>query len=427
MKVSIFGLGYVGCVTAACLAKQGNRVVGVDVVADKVDAVRAGRWPLYEPGLDDLGVFQKGLVTATTDIHKALAETEISLVCVGTPSLPDGRVDTTYLKQTIAGIAKILRTKKKPHVLLVRSTVPPGTNEKLIFPLLSPKQRKLTAFYPEFLREGTAIKDFFNPSLNVIGALPGFPAEVVNRLMPEVKGALDVVSVSTAESIKYANNSFHGLKIAFTNEFARFCRAYGADADKVMELFCKDTKLNLSPYYMRPGFAFGGSCLPKELRALAALSKARGLDATLFDAISRSNDALIQALIALLYSLKPRTVGWVGVTFKPNTDDLRESPVMRAIELLEAPGRSYSRRIAQVAWDNPKALERLHASGHSHLEVAGSLAELAKLSDIVVLGPYKLESKDESLLVRSGRQIIDLKWFRVGAKLRAAKKYHSLV
>lgn len=424
MKVSIFGLGYVGCVTAACLAKQGNRVIGVDVVPEKVAALNAGRWPLYEPGLDGLGVFK--LVSATQDLKAALLESEVSLVCVGTPSLPDGTVDTTYLRETVAGIARALKAKKKPHVLLIRSTVPPGTIEKMVWPLLSPKQRKLTAFYPEFLREGTAIRDFFEPSLNVIGAEPGFPSGVVKRLMPGVTMPLDVVSIATAQAIKYANNSFHGLKIAFTNEFARFCRVYGADADAVMALFCKDTKLNLSPYYMRPGFAFGGSCLPKELRALVSLSKARGLDATLFDAILRSNDALIAALVAKILSFKPSTVGYVGVTFKPNTDDLRESPVMRTIAAVEAPGRSYSKRIRQLAWDNPKALERLRATDPG-VDVASSLAELVKNADVVVLGPYKLDAKAEALVARSGKPVIDLKWFRVGSRLAGSKKYHALV
>ncbi len=427
MKVSIFGLGYVGSVTAACLATQGHRVIGVDVVDEKVDSINAGRWPIFEPGLDELGLFRKGLVMATKEIRKALMETEISLVCVGTPSRPDGDVDLTYLKKTVSTIARILKTKKSRHVLLIRSTCPPGTNESMIFPLLSPAQRKLTAFVPEFLREGTALRDFFEPSLNVVGCKPGFPVSVMKKLLPKVKAPLEVVDVSTAESIKYANNSFHALKIVFTNEIATLCRARGADADRVMELFCKDTKLNLSPYYMKPGFAFGGSCLPKELRGLCSMMQARNHEPVLFEAILRANERLISSLVSLIYRFKPDTVGYVGVTFKPNTDDLRESPVMRAVELVQSQGRSYAHKIRQLTFDNPKAAEKIRATNAGGLTTVDSLAALVKASNVIVLGPYKLDAKGEALLARCGKPVIDLKWFRYGAKLTGSKKYHSLV
>jgi len=427
MKVSIFGLGYVGSVTAACLASQGNKIIGVDVVDSKVDTINSGRWPIYEPGLDKMGVFQKKLVIATKDVRKAINESDVSLVCVGTPSLPDGSVDLTYLKNTILRINKVLRNKKGRHILLIRSTAPPGTLDKFLLPILSAKQRKFTAYYPEFLREGTAIKDFFEPSLNVIGINKGFPTEILKKLMPDLKVELQTVDIKTSESIKYANNSFHALKIVFTNEIAQFCKAYGSDADKVMELFCRDAKLNLSPYYLRPGFAFGGSCLPKELRALSALMRAKNTDPILIESIDQSNEKLIDSFISLMMSLKPSSIGYVGVTFKPNTDDLRESSVMRAVDKINLRNRSYSKSVRQFVFDNTEALLKIRETASEKLTAVDSLEELIKESDIVVLGPYKLNLKDESKLIRSGKNVVDLKWFRVGTALKNYRKYHSLV
>ncbi|HBW48146.1 TPA: hypothetical protein DEF17_09515 [bacterium] len=261
----------------------------------------------------------------------------------------------------------------------------------------------------------------------MIGINKGFPTEILKKLMPDLKVELQTVDIKTSESIKYANNSFHALKIVFTNEIAQFCKAYGSDADKVMELFCRDAKLNLSPYYLRPGFAFGGSCLPKELRALSALMRAKNTDPILIESIDQSNEKLIDSFISLMMSLKPSSIGYVGVTFKPNTDDLRESSVMRAVDKINLRNRSYSKSVRQFVFDNTEALLKIRETASEKLTAVDSLEELIKESDIVVLGPYKLNLKDESKLIRSGKNVVDLKWFRVGTALKNYRKYHSLV
>ncbi|RMH57750.1 MAG: UDP-glucose/GDP-mannose dehydrogenase family protein [Candidatus Hydrogenedentota bacterium] len=428
MRVSVFGLGYVGCVTAACLAKQGHTVLGVDVVEEKVEAVNDGRWTIYEPGLEELGVTGTDRIRATTESRKAVEETDLSLICVGTPSRPDGGVETKYVESTMARMAEVL-AEKPDHIVLVRSTSPPGTLEERLIPLLprDPDPFSRVAFYPEFLREGTAVKDFFEPSLNVIGAAEVFPIEVVSRLLPEVKVPVKRIAIRSAEAIKYANNAFHALKIAFTNELALILKSRGVDAAEVMEVFCEDRKLNLSSYYMRPGFAFGGSCLPKELRALVSFSRAAGIDPMLFEAILKSNDEMILQMVKWILEREPGSVGYFGITFKPGTDDLRESPVLAGIERISSRRRSYSRKMLQYVFDHPAALARLTLGSADGVEPVGSEAELIEKADVIVLGPWRISEETERLLLESGKPVLNLKWHSVGARLRSSRQYHSLV
>lgn len=427
MNVSLFGLGYVGCVTAACLAAQGHKVIGVDVVADKVNAIKASRWPIFEPGLDELDVLSKGLITAGSDAESAVLSSDITLVCVGTPSSPDGSVDTAYLERSCGAIASAIAGKKSRHLVLIRSTVPPGTVEGTLLPIFGPHAKSFVAFCPEFLREGTAINDFFNPSLNVLGADPSFPVDEINRMLPDVKLPAQVVSIKAAETIKYANNSFHALKIVFTNEFAQFCKAYGVDGTEVMEIFCQDRVLNLSPYYLRPGFAYGGSCLPKELRAVTQLSKARGLDPILFEAIPHSNDELIASCIKLLYSFKPTSIGYFGAAFKPNTDDLRESSVMRVIEAILVRNRSYSKALSQYVLDCENIRTRLLSREREGLFPVESADELIAKSDVIVLATWRIDEALQRKLVAAKKPVVDLKWFKVCEALKASAMYRSLV
>ncbi|MBL4888936.1 MAG: nucleotide sugar dehydrogenase [Candidatus Lindowbacteria bacterium] len=429
MKISIFGLGYVGCVAAACLAKQGHTVIGVDVVPEKVESIQSGKWPIYEPGLDELGVLGTDAFKATSDPEYALLNTEISLVCVGTPSLPDGSVDTTYLERSVANIVAGLKKKETDHILLIRSTVPPGTLESKILPLFDDEAeaKRKVAFCPEFLREGVAIKDFFTPSINVIGADPSFDPSIMKKFLPEVDVPLQVVSIRAAEAIKYANNTFHALKIVFTNELARILTQYDVDAEEVMDVFCTDTTLNLSRYYMRPGFAYGGSCLPKELRGVSSLGKAKGVDPILFDAIVRSNDEMITATISLIYSFKPESVGYFGVTFKPDTDDLRESAVMHVVDAILKRNRSYSNRLTQYVCDGPNVTARMAERASDDILPAADPDELIEKADVIVLAPFKIDEDQQKKLVASGKPVIDLKWFKVTDELKNSDNYHTLV
>ena len=431
MIISVFGMGYVGCVTAACLIKQGHSVIGVDVVEEKVKALLQRRWPVFEPGLDALVKKELSLnrLTVTTDAQKAVFEAHVSIICVGTPSLPDGRVDLSYITRTASEIGRALARKKGKHVVLVRSTVPPGTTESILLPPLTGENRSAglaVGFYPEFLREGSAIEDFFDPSLNVLGCYPDFPVEVIKTLLPDVKTELQQTSIRTAEAIKYANNTFHALKIAFVNEFALFCREYGVDSAEVMDLFCQDTRLNLSPYYLKPGFAFGGSCLPKEISAVIAMAKERKVEPVLFEAILESNELMIRRFVSLVYQLNPASVGYFGITFKPGTDDIRQSPVLKAIEALLSNALSYSRKIRQVVFDREVAVSEVEGRFGQDLVVARDPQELIERSDVIVLGPYKIDGVIQSHIVSSGKPVIDLKWHEVGDKMREYAYYYSL-
>ncbi|MGZ7032755.1 MAG: nucleotide sugar dehydrogenase, partial [Thermoanaerobaculia bacterium] len=283
-SVSVFGLGYVGCVSAACLAREGHTVVGVDVSRSKVDMINAGTATIVEHGIGELvaEMVSAGKLTATTDVASAVARTQISLVCVGTPSQANGGLDLAYVRRVAAEIGAALRDKSDWHVVVIRSTVLPGTTADVVTPILEQASGKTAgkdfgvSMNPEFLREGTSIKDFDDPPFTVIGAADDRTAQTVGTLYEGLKAPVRVVPLAVAEMVKYACNSFHGLKVAFGNEIGSICKALSVDSHEVMKIFCEDTKLNIAPTYLRPGFAFGGSCLPKDLRALSY--RARQLD-----------------------------------------------------------------------------------------------------------------------------------------------------
>ncbi len=431
MKISIFGMGYVGSVTAACLLKEGHSIVAVEIVEDKVDKLRRGEWPIFEKGLDDLvprEIIVKDL-KVETDAMEAVLKTEISIICVGTPNLPDGNVDITYVSKTVEEINRALVRKKADHMILIRSTVPPGTTESILSPILHRdigKDKGLTVgFYPEFLREGSAIKDFFEPSLNVLGCDRDFPIEVVNKLLPDGIKDVRMTSIKTAESIKYANNSFHALKIAFANELASICSQYGVNMEETMDIFCQDTTLNISPYYLRPGFAFGGSCLPKEIRGIISMAKDKKVESALFEGILKSNDNMVERFVSFVYRMNPSSIGYFGITFKPETDDIRESPVLRAIEVLLSKSTSYSKVIDQIVFDNDKAISKVRGKFGDGFRIADTPEELLLSSDVIVLGPHRIDRAVESKIISCGKPVIDLKWHRVGENLSRYPNYHS--
>jgi GDP-mannose 6-dehydrogenase len=347
MRISVFGLGYVGTVTAGCLARRGHTVIGVDVQAQKVAAFGRGIAPIVEPGIQDLLQCAKArqLLCATENADDAINATEVSVVCVGTPSKVTGALDLSAVRHVTSQIAAALHQKQAPHVLVFRSTMLPGSTAALVRECLLEAYESGTVsvfYFPEFLREGSAVEDFDNPSLAVVGthdAAPP-PANLMATLFGPTAG---VVSWSTAEMVKYACNAFHALKIAFANEIGRVGKQIGIDALATMDLLCRDTKLNLSPYYLRPGNPFGGSCLPKDVRALSTLARQQGVHLPLLENLLPSNERHLQSVLAVVTDSGQTEVVILGLAFKPHTDDLRESAMVETAQILL--GRGYTLRI----------------------------------------------------------------------------------
>jgi len=336
--IAVFGLGYVGCVTAACFAELGFRVIGVDVDARKVRAVADGQSPFYEPGLEPLIAkhLKSGALTATLSTKEALRDADYAFLCVGTPSAPNGNLNLDFLRKVAAEIGSHLDGRTKPLTVVVRSTVFPGTCDEVVAPAVEPKATVVAN--PEFLREGCAVKDFMKPSLVVVGSHNRAAAQRVGALYAGLPVQTSVVALRTAELIKYTCNTFHALKIAFANEIGTLSAALGLDGAEVMATVCRDTKLNISPVYLKPGFAFGGSCLPKDLRGLTYRARQLDLDLPLLNSVLPSNEAHITRAFQRVMETGCRKIGIYGLAFKPNTDDLRESPGVALIERLIGKG-----------------------------------------------------------------------------------------
>src|SRR5271165_432479 len=337
-SIAVFGLGYVGCVTAACFAELGYRITGVDVDARKVRAIQDGQSPFYEPGLEPLIAkhLHTGLLSATLSTAEALHDAEYAFLCVGTPSASNGNLSLDQLRKVAAEIAGHLDGRERPLTVVVRSTVFPGTCDEVVAPLLEPNA--IVVANPEFLREGSAVKDFMEPSLVVVGSDNRAAALRVASLYASLPVDTSVVALRTAELIKYTCNTFHALKIAFANEIGTLSTSLGLDGAEVMETVCRDTKLNISPAYLKPGFAFGGSCLPKDLRALTYRARQLDLELPLLNSVMPSNEAHITRAFHRIMETGIRKIGVYGLSFKPDTDDLRESPGVALIERLIGKG-----------------------------------------------------------------------------------------
>lgn len=415
-RTAVFGLGYVGCVTAACLARLGHRVIGVDVDELKVRSVNEGRAPFHEPGLDEiiLDATRSGLLSATTSAAEAIGQSDIALLCVGTPSERNGNIGLAQLRRVSEQIARVL-PEGKPLIVTVRSTVFPGVCEDVVLASFGSGQPVSVVCNPEFLREGSAVQDFMEPSLLVVG---GSDPQAVRRVAG-LYAALPVepclVSLRAAEMIKYACNSFHAVKIAFANEIGAFCSRLDIDGRQVMDVLCRDRKLNVSPAYLKPGFAFGGSCLPKDLRALNFRAGRLDLQLPLLAAVPVSNDEHLRRAIQQVLNLPAQRLAIFGLAFKENTDDLRESPVVSLIETLIGKGREL--RI----WDPNIQLEHIYGTNrefilsavpHIRRLLASSLDDLLGWSDYVVVA-QKPAAGILARLRNSGRTLIDL----VGAGL----------
>jgi len=397
MKISIFGLGYVGAVSLACLSRDGHEVVGVDIDRAKLDLISSGRTPVVEEGMVALmaAVAARGRIVVTTDAQQAVRDTDISLVCVGTPSAANGSQDQTAVLRLASEIGKAIATKQSPHVVVFRSTLVPGTVEDVLRPLVEAASGKkdgegfFLCFQPEFLREGSSIRDYDKPPFTIVGANHPVPVARLRELFGHLPCKFIETSVRSAEMMKYCCNNFHALKITFANETARLCDALGVDAFEVMDLVCQDTQLNISRAYLKPGFAFGGSCLPKDLRATAHLAKMHDVDIPVLGSIIQSNRDHLEVAIAKVMASGKRRIGFIGLSFKTGTDDLRESPLVGLAEHLIGKGMQLA------IYDPEVTLSRLLGANRRYIEthlphigdlLCADLGDVIAKSDVLVLG-----------------------------------------
>ena len=418
-SISIFGLGYVGSVTAACLAHRGNRVIGVDVNLDKVEALDSGRSPILEPQLNELVAENNKAcrLHATADPLAAVLQSEISFVCVGTPSQRNGKLDLSHLERVCQQIGEALARKDKFHLVALRSTVLPGTAENLVIPTLEKASGKLAGkdfavcVNPEFMREGTGVADFLNPSVTIIGAADPAHSRILREVYEWLPGEICETSLGVAQMVKYVCNVWHAVKVAFGNEVGTLCKQLDVDAEAVMEIFCRDTRLNVSSAYLKPGFAFGGSCLPKDLRALTYCAKEQDLSLPLMESLLDSNQQHLERAVALVMSTGKKRIASLGLSFKAGTDDLRESPQVQLIKRLLGEG-------CQIRiWDDNVSLGRLLGSNRQYIEeviphigslLCPTLSEAIDGADIVLIGTRGIDNGTLKRHIRPEHIIIDL-------------------
>lgn len=417
-SISIFGLGYVGAVSAVCLASEGHSVVGVDPNARKVELINAGQAPIVETDLERLitASVERGLLRATTDAREAVRSTDVSLVCVGTPSQLNGDLDLSFVHNVCAEIGMALRDKNGYHVVAIRSTVLPGTLRNLVIPALELNSGKRVGsdfgvcFNPEFLRESTAVWDFYNPPKTVIGEIDSRSGDSLVDLYGKLDVPLVRTSIEVAEMVKYTDNAWHALKVVFANEIGTFCKAVGVDSSDVMDVFVKDTKLNLSRAYLNPGFAFGGSCLPKDLRALNHKARTLDLDLPVLNSILPSNKTHIDRAVTMVTSKGKRKIGVLGFAFKAGTDDLRESPIVEVVERLLGKGydiRLYDSNVRIAALTGANRDYIVNHIPHLSRLMVDSLEVVLDFAEIVIVGNNATEFGPALLEVRD-RIVIDL-------------------
>jgi GDP-mannose 6-dehydrogenase len=419
MRVSVFGLGYVGCVTAACLARSGHEVIGVDVNPDKVGLVTRGLSPVVEPGLGDLisHMVLTGRLRATARVEDAIGASDAALICVGTPARDNGQLDVSAIERVGGEIGRALATSAGPFTVVLRSTVLPGTTEGVLRPALEAGAgaalgtRVRLAVNPEFMREGASLRDFTEPPLTLVGCDNPGTATFLQALYSEVRAPFVHTALRTAEMIKYAANSFHALKVCFANEIGDVCAALGVDAQEVMRIFLMDRKLNVSEAYLRPGFAFGGSCLPKDVRALLHAAGSADVAVPLLSAILPSNDGQVRRGIEAVLRSRRKRVGVVGLAFKPGTDDLRESPMVRVVEALIGKGcdvrildRSVS--VARLVGANRRYIEE--EIPHIASLLCGDAETLLAHAQVLVIGNTGEEAAAVLARARTDQDVVDL-------------------
>lgn len=419
MKICVLGLGYVGAVSAACLAQEGHEVIGIDPEQTKVDIINAGKSPIIENGIASIIKEQvaAGRLCATSNAAAAIPYSDLLFICVGTPSLPNGGLDVKYVRRACEQIGEVMHDQEHAPVLVFRSTMLPGTMRQIVIPALERSSGKKAGadfgvcINPEFLREGTAVYDYYHPPKTVIGELGKSSGDIVAALFAEMPGPMIRTSIETAEMVKYADNAWHALKVGFANEVGNICKAVDVDAHRVMDIFCQDTKLNISPYYLKPGFAFGGSCLPKDLRAL--LHKAQTLDLSLpiLGSILPSNQLQVDRGVRAVIEKGHRKVGILGFSFKAGTDDLRESPVVELTERLI--GKGYDLKI----YDKNVKIASVHGANRDYILnhiphisrlMVPEIEDVLDHAETIVIGNAEPEFRDIATRLEGGQNVIDL-------------------
>ena len=434
MKISVFGMGYVGCVSAACLAELGHEIIAVECSETKLLMVNEGKSPIIEAGLDDLiaRAVAGGKLRASSDWMSAVHETELAIVCVGTPSQENGNIDLTYVLRVCEQIGQALASRTEYFTVVIRSTIIPGTMLGTVIPKLEACSGKKAGsdfgvcMNPEFLREGTSVEDFYNPPKTVIGELDKRSGCKLAQIYEKFPGPLIRTELGLAEMVKYADNSFHALKITFANEIGNLAQSVGVDSHKLMSIFCMDTKLNLSPCYLKPGFAFGGSCLPKDLRSLTYLAKSRDVAVPVLNSIIESNEYQVRKIVKKLTSLKRHSLGFLGLTFKDGTDDLRESPIVEVAETMIGKGykvriHDYNVSLAKLIGANKKHIEK--EIPHISQLLCSSPEELIAESEVLVIGSREKGYQQALLGVNGNKSIIDLVRFFTPEEHPASEYY----
>jgi len=418
MRISIFGLGYVGAVSAGCFADDGHQVVGVDPIATKVDLINRGQSPIIEVDIGEIiaSTVTAGRLSATHDATRAVNETDLSIVCVGTPSQANGNLDFRYIRRICEQIGEALRNKPARHLVAIRSTILPGTMHNIVIPTLEEFSGKKAGVdfgvcnNPEFLREGSAVKDFRSPPKTVIGEFDKASGDVLAQLYEKLDAPLIRTDIQTAEMVKYVDNSWHALKIGYANEIGNLCKSFGIDSHEVMNIFCQDRKLNISTAYLQPGFAFGGSCLPKDLRALSYQAKTHDLHLPILSSILPSNEIQISRGLQLVMEKGHKRIGVLGFSFKAGTDDLRESPMIEVIERLLGKGhdlRIYDKNvnIASLVGANRDFI--LNRIPHISKLMVHDIDAVLRHAQTVVIGNQDPEFKKVPERLQAGQQLVD--------------------
>lgn len=430
MRISIFGLGYVGAVSAGCLASDGHEVIGVDPYQTKVDLINKGITPIIEKDIGEMiaKTAAEGKLRATIDVREAVMGSDISLICVGTPSQLNGNLDLSYVRRVCEEIGSAIKEKDSFHVVVGRSTMLPGSMLNVVIPTLEQASGKKAGVdfgvcnNPEFLREGTAVYDYYHPPKTVIGESDLRAGDMLVELYKHMDAPMIRTDLETAEMVKYTDNNWHALKVAFANEIGNICKAVGIDGHKVMEIFCQDTKLNLSPYYMKPGFAFGGSCLPKDVRALIYKGRSLDLELPVLSAIMPSNQHQIEKAIDMVANKGKRKVGILGFAFKAGTDDLRESPIVDVIERLIGKGyelKLYDKNVNLAALTGANRDYILNHIPHISRLMVESMQEVMDFAETIVIGNGAAEFKPVPASLKPGQVVVDL--VRISKEMSSAQ------
>jgi GDP-mannose 6-dehydrogenase len=437
LSVSIFGLGYVGSVSAACFASMGHKVIGVDVSRAKVEMMDSGRTPIIEDRMSEMvaQAHGAGLLRATTDATAAVMNSEVSFVCVGTPSLKNGKLDLSHIEGVAREIGAAIRQKNSPHVFVLRSTVLAGTTETVAIPILEKESGKkcgqdfTVCYNPEFMREGSAVSDFLNPPYTILGASDTRHLGPLRELYKNTPGTLYETTIPVAEMVKYFSNCYHALKVGFANEMGTMCKHLGVDAHAVTKIFTSDTKLNISSAYLFPGFAFGGSCLPKDLRAITYKAKELDLELPLLESLMPSNAEHIDRAVEMVMSTRKKRIAQLGLSFKAGTDDLRESPQVQLIKRLMGEGLDIK------VWDEDVSLGRLAGANREYIEqviphigsvLSADLEGVLSTAEVVILGNKSASKERLAKYLRPEQIVIDLIHLDETRRPQGARKYEGI-